>query len=315
LKRFINLGLGIVIATSLIQAKEFNKENEIKVLNFNKNTFIQNKNFDLIKQVLKNKEFVGKKKDWVAYTLEMTLLDNRNKRRFITPYFLFSDGENITTSFINMKTNKAYGSDIIKAERKKSIEAANLKKQKQREQRVKFEKSFKFDEKYYTKDKFIAGNHAAKTKVVLFSDPLCVFCIKNAPKIIKDIKKRDDIALYYYDFPLNMHPTAKTVIKAIHKAKKDGLTDVELKIYQANYEKFYDVYRTKDNKKALEVFNKIMKTKYTMNDIDTKEANNELKKDINIGISAKVQGTPSVLFNGSHYESQKNLREFLTNKK
>ena len=196
-----------------------------------------------------------------------------------------------------MNTGARYGED------EQRVKAAK--------KRAEFEKSFRLPNDYYAKNHLIAGNHNAKAKVVVFSDPLCVFCIKNVPSIIESIKGRDDIALYYYDFPLDMHPTAKTVIKAIVKAKKDGIKDVELKVYKANYEKFYNVYNTKEPQKALDVFNKIFSTKYTLEQIDTPEATEHIESDIFRGMEANVQGTPTVAFNGSFKDSRKNLKNFL----
>jgi hypothetical protein len=131
------------------------------------------------------------------------------------------------------------------------------------------------------------------------------------PSLIESIKGKKNIALYYYSFPLDMHPTAKTVIKATFKAKKDGIKDVELKVYKANYEKFYDVYTTREPQKALDAFNKIFSTKYTLKQINTKDAIEYIENDIFRSMEANIQATPTISFNGSFKDSRKNLSKFL----
>jgi hypothetical protein len=93
-----------------------------------------------------------------------------------------------------------------------------------------------------------------------------------------------------------MHPTSKIVVKAMIKAKKDGIEDVEYKVYKANYEKFYDVYTQTDPLIAIDAFNKIMGTKYTLKDIDTKEIQDELNEYIKYGQEVNIEATPSFIF-------------------
>lgn len=293
MNKLISLSIIASLSTSLFAMSSLDK----KVLDYQKNIIKKNPAYTLHELKLIKKESLDKKSSWSAYKLQIDITQNSNKKRFKAPMIIFSNGKYITSEMVNMTTGARYGESEAK------IAAAK--------KRETFEKSYKMPDSYYKKSNLIAGNHNAKTKVVVFSDPLCVFCIKNAPSIIKDIKGREDIALYYYDFPLDMHPTAKTVIKAMYKAKKDGIKDVELKVYEANYENFYNVYKEKDPKVALKTFNKIFKTKYTLKDIDTKEANKHIKEDILAGINANVQGTPTISFNGSFYNSRAKLKEFL----
>ena len=290
---FTKLTLSLVLATSLFSMSKIDQ----KVYDFQKAKLSQHPAFTLHSLNIVDSKKLEKGTQWTTYKFELDLTQKSNKKRFKAPMIVFSNGKYITDNMIDMSTGQKVGQKELQEEQAKKRDT--------------FEQSFKLSNSFYNKKHLIAGNHKAKTKLVVFSDPLCVFCIKTAPGIIKSIKGRDDIALYYYDFPLDMHPTARTVVKAIHKAKADGMKDVELKIYEANYEKFYDVYRTKDAKKALDTFNKIMKTKYTLKDIDTKEINDAIEEDIFMGLEANVQGTPSVVFNGSYYKSRENLKKFL----
>jgi len=90
----------------------------------------------------------------------------------------------------------------------------------------------KLSSKYYNKEHLIAGNENAKNRLVIFSDPLCPFCIDYVPEVIKYVKKNhNNIALYYYHFPLlRLHPVADTITKAMDAAKKMGIKDVVLKV-------------------------------------------------------------------------------------
>jgi predicted DsbA family dithiol-disulfide isomerase len=293
MKKLIPFALAVTLSTSLVAMTDIDK----KVIDFQKDRFEKHPAYDVNSIKLASKQALDKTK-WAAYKFDLDLTQKSNNKRIQAPMIVYSNGRYITDNMIDMSTGQKVGEKELQAEQNKKRES--------------MEKSFVLSKDFYNKKHLIAGNHNAKTKLVVFSDPLCVFCIKNVPGIIKSIKGRDDIALYYYDFPLDMHPTAKTVVKAIHKAKEDGYKDVELKIYEANYEKFYNVYTTKDNKKALEVFNKIMGTNYTMNQIDTAKAKERVENDIFLGMEANVQGTPSVLFNGSYYKSREKLKKFLS---
>ena len=85
---------------------------------------------------------------------------------------------------------------------------------------IKTQRSFKgilyptLGKKFYDKEHLIAGNEKGKNKIVVFSDPLCPFCIAAIPDIIKHVKKYpQNTALYYYHFPLQMHPAAEPLSK------------------------------------------------------------------------------------------------------
>jgi hypothetical protein len=291
--KLISASLVLSLSTSLFAMSDIDQ----KVLDFQKDRLSKHPAYILNSIKLSSSKKIDKDSNWKSYKFDLDLIQKSNNKNIKAPMIVYSNGKYISDNMIDMTTGAKVGEKELQKEQAKK--------------RNEFEKTFKLSDEFYKKDHLIAGNHNAKTKVVVFSDPLCVFCIKNAPSIIRSIKGRDDVALYYYDFPLDMHPTARTVVKAMHKAKKDGIKDVELKVYEADYEKFYDVYRTKDDQKALDVFNKIMNTKYTMKDIDTKEAKEALESDIFMGMEANVQGTPSVLFNGSYYKSRENLKKFL----
>ncbi len=165
---------------------------------------------------------------------------------------------------------------------------------------------------YFSKKHLIAGNPNAKHSLVVFSDPLCPICIDEVPFIIKNIMKNpDNIALYYYHMPLNMHPTARTLSKAAMIAKEQGIKNIDLKVYDTNFGNFYDPYKEKDNQKALDFFNKTFKTKITMKQIDSKELNDKLKHDLDMSEKAFVNGTPTLFFDGVIDKNRSKYEEFL----
>jgi thiol-disulfide isomerase/thioredoxin len=184
---------------------------------------------------------------------------------------VFTNGEMISNELFNIKTKKSY-KDFMKP---------------------------KLTQKYYNDEHLIAGNKDAKHKIVLFSDPLCPFCIEYAPELIKDVQKNPNkFALYYYHFPLlSLHPDSNVITKAMHIASQMGIKDVTLKTYQGNFYKDLKGLKNSDEK-VLKTFNKIMKTNIKIDQINSKEVKKAIEYDIFMGEEAMVQGTPTVFFDG-----------------
>lgn len=151
-----------------------------------------------------------------------------------------------------------------------------------------------FDEKFYHKENIIAGNENAKNKLVIFSDPLCPFCMSFMPDLIDFVEKYPtQFVLYYYHFPLNIHPNSPTLIKASLAAKKLAIKDVDKKVY----EEAFDFDKTDENV-VLEAFNKLMGTKLTLNDINQKDILVHMEKDMKIVKEMMLRGTPRLFTNG-----------------
>jgi protein-disulfide isomerase len=156
------------------------------------------------------------------------------------------------------------------------------------------------DNRYMDKKNLIAGNHNAKHKIVIFSDPLCPNCTMVMPEIIKDVEANPKkLALYYISMPLDrIHPTARTLIKASKVAVAQGVKDVHMKVYTAKFDKFYDPYSEKDNQKALDAFNKVLGTKITMKQLENKKVVSELEHHVTLSDEAMIAGTPTIFFDG-----------------
>jgi len=155
------------------------------------------------------------------------------------------------------------------------------------------------DERYYKQSHLIAGNKNAKHKLVIFSDPLCPMCIEDTPRIIKDVQENPkELSLYYVAFPLDMHPTAKTLSKAAMIAHEQGIKNIDYKVYNAGFDFFFDAYKNKDNQKSLDAFNKVIGTNITMKQINNKNIDKKLKYDMKLADDAFINGTPTLFLDG-----------------
>ncbi len=208
-------------------------------------------------------------KGWTGYVISLKL--NVNGKTVNVKDTLFTNGEAITHDLKNVKTGKSYKNFI----------------------------SPEMPDSYYNDKHFIAGNKNAKNKIVIFSDPLCPFCIDFVPDVINHVKKYpDNIALYYYHFPLlRIHPAADTMTKAMAVAHKNGYKDLVLKVYQGKFERFFEANET-DNNKILNGFNKVLKTNITLKQINQVSIIDEVKKDEKLGDAMMVSGTPTIFING-----------------
>ncbi len=239
------------------------------IINFEKKRISLTTSLDMknIKIFLKQKVEVD---GWNAYVLSLQL--KSDEREFETKDILFSDGKAITTELYDPKTSRSY---------KEKIE-------------------IKLPQSVYDDSHIIAGNKDAKHKVVLFSDPLCPFCIEYVPEVISFVKNNPTkIALYYFHFPLvNIHPSAMILSQAMIKLHLDNKIDsMTTKTYQAKFENSFDP-REKNAKVVLDAFNKALNSKLSLDDINQKVVLDILKKDMKVASDSLVSGTPTVFING-----------------
>ena len=251
----------------LLSGALYAASNEQNIVDFEKKRISQNPNVqvkDIKIETKKELPLAG----WSGYILNVQA-DVQGKS-INAKDILFSDGKYIALELIDSETGKSL----------KDLVTPNL------------------TEKYYDKSKLIAGNHNAKDKIVIFSDPLCPFCKDYVPDVIKYVNKNSDtIALYYYNFPLMIHPAATPLSKLAEIAKNKGIKDAELKTYETNWEPYFDE-KTTDEKKILEAFNKEFKTSIKQEELSDKNLDSLIKKDISMGDDVMVQGTPTIFING-----------------
>ncbi|WP_151950216.1 DsbA family protein [Aliarcobacter butzleri] len=255
------LSLSVILSASLFA-------NDSTVVDFEKKRVAQNPNVK-VKDVK-----VNTKKDlplagWNGYILDVEAIVQEKSLK--VKDILFSNGDYIALDLIDAKTGKSL----------KDLVTPNL------------------TSNYYDKTKLIAGNHNAKDKIVIFSDPLCPFCMEYIPEVINYVNKNNDsIALYYYAFPLvQIHPASEALSKIIEVAKNKGVKDIELKAYKTDWETYFSP-KENDEKKILEAFNKELKTNIKLEEIASKDINEKLSKDMSMGEEVMVTGTPTIFVNG-----------------
>ncbi|MDD2291367.1 MAG: thioredoxin domain-containing protein [Aliarcobacter sp.] len=254
------LSVSVLIATSLYASNDEN------IVNFEKKRIAQNPNVE-VKSIKINTKKELPLNGWSGYILDVEAMVQG--KSINAKDILFSDGKYISLELIDSETGKSL----------KDLVTPNL------------------TDNFHDKSKLIAGNHNAKDKIVIFSDPLCPFCKDYVPDVIKYVNKnKDSIALYYYNFPLSIHPAATPLSKLIEVAKHKGVKDVELRAYEIDWEPYFDV-KTTDEKKILEAFNKEFKTNIKLEEISTNEIKALIEKDITMGEEVMVAGTPTIFVN------------------
>ena len=238
------------------------------VLEFEKTRFSKNKRIE-IKDVKVNLKKQMPQKGWYGYIIDLDakMAGNDVKAKDV----VFSNGQIIAPELFDIKTGMSL-KELMKP---------------------------KLTSSYYDKGHLIAGNENAKDKIVIFSDPLCPFCMDYVPDVISHVKRNEkEIALYYYHFPLlKLHPAAEPLSRLMVVAKRDGIKDIELKVYRADWDKYFDS-KEGNTQKILDAFNKEFNTTYLLKDINKKELSDEVFKDLNMGEELMIQGTPTIFING-----------------
>ncbi len=244
------------------------------VLKFEKDRFSKNKRIE-IKEVKINTKKQMPQKEWYGYIIDIdaSMAGNSVKAKDV----VFSNGELIAPELFDIKTGMPL-KDLMNPI---------------------------LSDKYYDKTKLIAGNENAKEKIVIFSDPLCPFCMDYVPDVINHvIKNKNEIALYYYHFPLlRIHPASGTLVALMNAAKAKGIKDIEIKVYKVDWDEYFSE-KEKNSQKIIDAFNTELKTNFTIADINNKKINDEIKEDINLGEEAMVKGTPTIFINGEQDKSK-----------
>lgn len=264
------LSVSTLLASSLFATNSIDNS----VLKFEKKRFSKNKRIE-IKDVKISLKKQMPQKGWYGYIIDLDakMAGNPIKAKDI----VFSNGEVIAPELFDIKTGMPL----------KDLMTPTLSKD------------------YYNKEHLIAGNHQAKDKIVVFSDPLCPFCMDYVPDVIEHVNRnKDSIALYYYHFPLlRIHPAAEPLSRLMDIAKKKGIKDIELKVYRADWDKYF-TGREKNTQKIVDAFNKEFNTSITLAEINNKNLQEKIFKDISMGEEVMVQGTPTIFVNGEQDKSK-----------
>ena len=149
-----------------------------------------------------------------------------------------------------------------------------------------------------TSEDHIRGDKNAKLTLVEFSDFQCPACAAIEPlteKLLKDYPK--DVRLVYKYFPLAGHPNSLPAAKSAEAAARQGkfweMHDILFKKQDEwsgleNPQELYKVY-SRSIKLNDEQFAK---------DTDSKDVQDRIDRDYNLGITVNIQATPTFFLNG-----------------
>lgn len=249
-----------------------------KVLDFEKQRLKANKQIEVQDIQLSFKKELPQK-EWYGFLFDIDANFKGKQVKFKD--IIFSNGEYIALDLIHIDTRESIKKDVMP----------------------------KLSNAYYKKENLLLGNPDAKDKIVVFSDPLCPFCMDFVPDVIRHVQQhKNSIALYYYHFPLlQLHPASGVLTRLMDVAIEQGNKDIILKVYEADWDQYFTEQETNEIK-IVEAFNKEFNTHITLEQIQAKKINEKILNDIQMGENALVQGTPTIFVNG---EKDNNKTKFL----
>lgn len=242
--------------------------NDNLVIEFEKKRLSQNPNIVLNSVEVFYKKKLDIKGDWSAYVLNLDLDTQDGNMR--VKDILFSNNQVVTTELFDLKSGTSFGSNI----------APDI------------------NESYYDSSRLIAGKSNAKNRLVVFSDPLCPFCQHYIPQLIDFVNKNEEnIVLYYYAFPLTrIHKASNDLSKLIEIAKQTDKNIIK-KAYEIKWEKYFDV-NSEDRKLILNSFNKALKTKISLKELEDEKYQKALENEVLMAEKLLISGTPTIYVNG-----------------
>lgn len=269
-----------LLATALLVSSTLLANSDKLVEDFLEESFSDNPALSSVEVKVVDRIVIKDMKGWdaVIIVVNATVKEKQKSRKVKQKMIWFTDGTVITKELTKMKTGESIR-ELINPE---------LKPQQ------------------YKKENLIYGNANAKHKIVIFSDPLCPFCVRHVPKSINYMKKYPNkFAIYYYHFPLpSIHPASIELSQAAIAAELSGYKNVLLNMYKVKVDP-----RERDVNKILAAFNKAMKTNLTPADISTPAVIERFKSDLSIADDLMVQGTPTFFFDGKIDKTKKKYLE------
>ena len=256
--------LKLLISTALLSGTLM--ANNEAIIEFEKQRFSKNPQIDVKDIKVNTKKKIDD--NWYGYIIDITATVQNKEVQ--AKDMIFSNGKVVAPELLDINTGKSLKEML-------SPELTDV---------------------YHNKEHLIAGNHNAKDKIVIFSDPLCPFCMDYVPDIIKHVNKySNNIALYYYHFPLlQLHPASKALTELMHVAKQKGAKNVELRTYEIDWSTYFSE-EEKDAQKIIEAFNKAFKLNITLEELQNSEVKQTILTDIKMGEAVMVQGTPTIFIN------------------
>jgi protein-disulfide isomerase len=139
----------------------------------------------------------------------------------------------------------------------------------------------------------IRGNAKALITVVEFSDFECPYCSKLQPTLKQVLEAyQDKVRLVYKEFPLSFHKQAKNASKAALAAREQGT-------YWEMHDLIFKDYNKLNEEKFKEYAVKLgLDMERFMKDFKSDQYDAQILRDIKLGTSIGVRGTPSLFMNG-----------------
>ncbi len=262
----MKMSLMLKLSSIAILSSGLFASNEVQVLDFLKKNMAMNDGVSIKNISIKESQKLKDIPSWNAYFINLNLHVKSEKKDVNITDIVFSNGEYFAKDFVSFKSGRSIKSTL----------------------------SPSADAKLYKASHLIAGDANAKHKLVVFSDPVCPFCMDFVPDAIEAAKKYPKtFALYYYHFPLQMHQSALGFSKAMLVAKKQGIKDVVLKTYEEGFDE-----KVGDDKAIAKVFSKALGVKVTQKQMNEKWVLEEIEKDMKIANELMVNGTPTLFIDG-----------------
>jgi len=253
----------ILTATTLAVFASPLQANDTKLIDFVKYNLSRNPNITLKNIEIEKRFAIPELKAWEAVQLKVNLEAN---------------GKEMTNYEVVFKQGDVIALDLINLDKRSSMKRT-------------LQPDLTPD--VFAKDHIAFGDKSGKAehKIVVFSDPLCPFCMSYVPELFELAKQYPNkISLYYYHLPLtSIHPAAPTLIKAAMALEAKGQKGVLEKLYEGDFEE-----RERDEAKILKAFNAYFKSNLTLKEINTPKILTHLKHDREIAGSFMVGGTPTV---------------------
>ncbi len=274
----------ITLSSFSLFAADTSADLDTKVTTFLQKAIVPNENYTFDKVVILKKEAMKEMPEWMVYfvRIDLNLIKQEGKKLSVND-MIFTNGKILSKDFSNLNNGRS----------------------------IKGSYSLDMDVSAYNKEHLLAGNFNAPHKIVVFSDPSCPFCMDFVPEVLADVQKYPEtFALFYYHFPLNIHPASPTLVKAMIFAEEKGDHEIVKKVYK----EFFDIKET-DEKAILDIFNKALNKNFTLEQINQAQILQKLSNDEALANALMVNGTPTIYFDGKKDDTKRSYRKFIKESK
>lgn len=280
----LKLLTSLALSSSLLFGTDAGVDLDKKVTVFLTKAIAPNENYKLDKMTILKKEEMKELQGWKVYFMRVDLTLTKQEGKKVTVNdIIFTDGKVISKDLLDINNGKSYKAGL----------------------------SLDLDAKAYTKEHLLAGNFNAPNKLVIFSDPLCPFCMDFVPEVIRDVEKNPEtFALFYYHLPLSSHPAAQGLVRAMLVAEEKGEKDIVKRVYNEVFD-----LKVADDAEILKAFNAALKTTITPSEIVQDHIVKRMKADQEYAINMMVNGTPTIYVNGKKDDEKTSYRKLIKEKK